>query len=99
MRSVQFTIFALASVVAALPQNADPGAKDPGLPTAQGVKRIWVSKSCTETEQQQISEAFYDAQKLANALKSWEPTGKNQDAMDMYMGMVGYYTLGIASAN
>ncbi|PVH97433.1 hypothetical protein DM02DRAFT_658290 [Periconia macrospinosa] len=84
-RCIQYTL-ALASTVAALPQNADPCAKDPGLPTAQGVKRIWVSKICNETEQLQISEAFYDAQKLANALKSGEPTGKNQDVLDMYMG-------------
>jgi hypothetical protein len=83
--SFTYTI-ALAGAVVGLPQNADPGAKDPGLPTAQGVHRIYVHKSCTDTEQKQIAESFYDAQKLANSLKSWEPTGKNQEVMDMYMG-------------
>jgi hypothetical protein len=86
MCSIYF-ILTLASAITALPQNADPSSKDPGLPTAQGVHRIWVSKSCTNDEQLQISEAFYDAGRLANALKTWEPTGKNQDAMDMYMGI------------
>jgi hypothetical protein len=76
----------LIAGVAALPQNVDPGSQDPGLPTAQGVHRIWVSKSCSKSEQSQIAESFYDAQKLANALKSWDPTGKNQDVMDTYMG-------------
>ena len=85
MRSIHFTL-ALVGAVAALPQNPDPSAEDPGLPTAQGVHRVYISKSCTEDEKKQISESFDDAKKLANALMSWEPNGKNQDAMNVYMG-------------
>jgi hypothetical protein len=77
---------AAAGAVLAAPQSVTPGTEDPGLPTAQGVHRIWVSKSCTNNEQLLISEAFYDAQKLAVALDSWVPGGTNQDAMDTYMG-------------
>jgi hypothetical protein len=77
-------MFVAAAV--ALPQNVDPGTEDPGLPTPQGVHRIFISKSCSSTEQTQITESFNDAKKLANALNSWVPTGKNQDVLNAYMG-------------
>jgi hypothetical protein len=77
---------ALAGVVVGLPHNAAPRAEDPEVPTELGLNRFFISKSCTEAEQKQITESFHDSQKLADALKTWEPAGKNQDVMDTYMG-------------
>ena len=78
---------AAAGAALAMPQLADPGSEDPGLPTPLGARRIWISKSCSGTEQQQITESFNDAKLLAQSLDSWVPNGKNQDIMNTYMGM------------
>ncbi len=87
MYSLLLVVAAGIALAAPAPQSVDPGSEDPGLPTAQGVHRIWISKSCSSDEQTQITEAFNDAQKLALALDSWVPGGTNQDVMNTYMGM------------